>query len=315
MGTLEIKHLKLIKTIAETGNLTKSAKRLKLSQPALSRQLINLEDHLGASLFIRSHKAMTLTDVGLDILDIANEVLEKIDQSERMIARKLKGDIGELRIGVHCVFCFRWLPALVKQFQKHFPKVELEINNSLNFIKDLSRHKMDLVITPFRLKSEFIQYVPLFSDHIVMVSAPDHSLCNKEEIQLHDFQNNNYLSPVPRAYDPFYTMFLKPNGVEPKKYMLVNQTGALIELVKTGMGLSAFPKWAVQDIIKSGELGSSSIKSPASNTTWYAARRLNQIYPNFQKEFIHLVQRNVGGSFCLDKSFVGDQIQNEPANT
>lgn len=296
MSTIELKHLKLIKVIAETGNLSKSAKRLNKSQPALSRQLLNLEDRLGAALFIRSHKAMVLTDIGMDILEMANEVIEKVDHFEKKIASKLKGDIGELRIGVHCVFCFNWLPALVEQFHGLFPEVELEINSCLNCIRDLQRLRADIVITPFPMREDFIQYVPLFSDDFIMISTPGHPLSAKKEIQPSDFKSENYLTPVPKAHDPVYNIFLKPDGIEPKKYMLVSQTEALIELVKAGIGLSAFPRWAVLDIIRRGELGSSPLKNPHSKATWYAARRINQFHPDYQNEFVRMVKRHVGDS-------------------
>ncbi len=103
---LELRDLRMVRMIVEAGNLTKAASRLNISQPALSRQLLDLEARLGASLFQRQPRSMILTDIGREVLKVADEVIERIGQTERTIARRLDGHCGELKFGVHCIFSF-----------------------------------------------------------------------------------------------------------------------------------------------------------------------------------------------------------------
>ncbi len=91
---MEIRHLKLVKAVAEEGSLTNAGKRLYLSQSALSHQLKELETMLGASLFQRVNKKMLLTQAGRRVLQTATSVLMEIDKTKNDIDRFVNGDGG-----------------------------------------------------------------------------------------------------------------------------------------------------------------------------------------------------------------------------
>jgi LysR family transcriptional regulator for metE and metH len=101
MSNLEMRHLRMIKTIAETGNLTKAAYKLCISQPALSQQLKDIEEKLGTNIFFRTKKKMILTEIGKKLLQTANTVIEEINRAEMEVSKAVYGDAGELKIGVH----------------------------------------------------------------------------------------------------------------------------------------------------------------------------------------------------------------------
>src|SRR5215213_1979984 len=118
---LEIRHLKLIKAIAREGSVTKAGNRLHLTQSALSHQLRDAEQKLGARLFTRLNKRMLLTPAGERLLVSADNVLEEII---RQIALSRE---GVLRLSTQCYTCYHWLPSMLKLFQQKFPRVDVQI--------------------------------------------------------------------------------------------------------------------------------------------------------------------------------------------
>ena len=91
---MEVKHLRLIKAVADKGSLTKAMETLYLSQSALSHQLKELETQLGAKLFHRVNKKLMLTGAGKIVLDSADRVLKEIERTERAVKQYVGGDEG-----------------------------------------------------------------------------------------------------------------------------------------------------------------------------------------------------------------------------
>ena len=124
---MEIRHFKLVKAVAEAGNLTKAAEKLFLTQSALSHQLKEIEDTFGVSLFQRISKKMILTPVGNRILRSAETILGELGKVENDVRRFGSGDSGIIRISTECYTCYHWLPKLLKSFNHQFPDVDVEI--------------------------------------------------------------------------------------------------------------------------------------------------------------------------------------------
>src|SRR5207302_3552899 len=105
---LEIRHLKLVAAVAETGSVTRAGNRLHLTQSALSHQLRDAEEQLGAPLFERKNGRMILTSAGDRLLQTARAVLTELDRAESDIqkngdsAKNAKGPTGLLRISTQC---------------------------------------------------------------------------------------------------------------------------------------------------------------------------------------------------------------------
>src|SRR5258706_9918495 len=122
---MEIRHLKLIKAIAEEGSLTKAIDKLHLTQSALSYQLKEAEHQLGTKIFLRINKRMVLTKAGERLYETAREVLEKLLDTEQQIKKLVYGEFGEIRLSTECYSSYHWLPSVMKQFQLLYPNVDL----------------------------------------------------------------------------------------------------------------------------------------------------------------------------------------------
>ncbi len=289
MGCLEIKHLRMIRAIAETENITKAARRLFISQSGLSQQLKDIEGKLGADLFFRTRKKMVPTPMGKQLIKTAAGVLVTVDDAELEIARAVSGEKGELKVGTQCIFCYKWLPHVMKQFQAKFPGVDFEIGNSVNPAEDLASKRFDIVITGARGDDEHCTYTPLFEDQLVCIMPSGHPLSAMDFVRLQDFSRYKLISHAERELNKFYQFILKPKGIEPQRLMPVGAPHAIVSMVAAGFGISVFPAWAVRTTLASNGICARPITRRGLPLTWNAVFLPGANMPVFQNEFIQIV--------------------------
>ena len=182
---LEIRHLKLIAAIADTGSMTRAGNRLHLTQSALSHQLRDAEETLGTRLFVRQRGKMTLTAPGERLLRSARAVIEELDRAEKEI-RDTNGSVnaerGLIRLSTECYTVYHWLPPRLKMFQQKFPSVEFElVVEATDYpYESLLNGELDVAIVCDPPRNRRIRYTPLFEDEMVVIVSPEHRMARKE---------------------------------------------------------------------------------------------------------------------------------------
>jgi LysR family transcriptional regulator for metE and metH len=291
MNHLEIKHLRMIGAMAETGNMTRAARKLFISQSALSQQLKDIENKLKVDLFFRTPKKMILTPTGKKLLKTAKQVIELVHGAELDIAKLVSGDRGELKVGTQCIFCYKWLPKVMSRFQNKFPNIEFEIGTSADPVTELVDKRFDVIITGLALDDDPYTHLPLFKDQLVCIMGKDHPMGAQTYIQLEDFRKVNLISHAEKAHSKFYQLALSSRGIEPRRFMTVGQPQAIMEMVASGFGCSIFPMWAVQSALAANALIARPITKCGVPLTWNAVFLKNGNMPVFQKEFITMVKK------------------------
>ncbi len=291
MNNLEIKHLRMICALADSGNMTRAAEKLCITQSALSQQLKDIENKLGTDLFFRTRKKMIITEAGRQLHGTAAEVIETLDSAERAIARKMKGEKGELRVGTQCIFCYRWLPQVMRRFQAKFPNIEIEMGSSTDLVEELEAKKYDIVISGAISPDEVHTSVPLFADQLVCVMPEGHPLAACSFVQFEDFSGVNLISHAEQSRNRFYQQVLKPRGIEPKKIMNVGAPQAIIEMVVAGFGITVFPRWAVAEAVKTWRIAARPITPKGFPLTWHAVYLTHSNIPVYQQEFLRSISR------------------------
>ena len=161
---LEIRHLRSLVAIAESGKLVAAAERVNLSQSALSHQIKDIESHYEASLFERTRHGLRFTAAGERVLALGREVLAAVSAAERDVAR-LKGDTrGELRIVLECHTCFDWLMPVMDEFRRRWPEVEVDLVAGFHAdpLRLLIDGKADVVIGSRPETKRNLHIAPLF---------------------------------------------------------------------------------------------------------------------------------------------------------
>src|ERR1700745_4298934 len=147
---MELRHLRYFVAVAEALNFTKASARLRVAQPALSRQMSDLEEEIGVDLMKRSPRGVTLTAEGKLFLDEVREILKRADESVKKVRALARGDYGELHIGYSPTPTIEILPPALAAFQKAVPGVQVLLHDMSGdeIIDGLRRSTIHLAITP-----------------------------------------------------------------------------------------------------------------------------------------------------------------------
>ena len=214
---IELRHLRSLAAIADTGKLVDAASQVHLTQSALSHQMRALEEHYGTALFQRTGAGLRFTPSGQRLLQLARETLVAVADAERDLLR-LKGDTGgDLRIALECHTCFDWLMPVMDAFRERWPEVEVDL--LAGFHSDplalLQSGKAELVIGSQKPRGRDYVALPLFRFEILAVLPVEHRLRGKRRIEATDLKGETLITyPVPEERIDLIRQVLKPAGIK-----------------------------------------------------------------------------------------------------
>lgn len=272
---LELRHLRTLLALKETGSVSMAAKRVYLTQSALSHQIKLMEEQFGLLLFERKSNPLRFTAAGDRLIRLANEILPKVVDAERELARVKHGDAGQLRIAVECHTCFDWLMPAMDEFRQHWSLVELDIVSGFHTdpVGLLLSHRADWAIVSEVEQNDDVLFKPLFSYEMVGICSKDHPLANKEVWQAEDFAEETWVTyPVPDDMLDLYRQVLKPKGINPPR-RTTELTIALIQLVASRRGIATVPYWAALPYLEKGYVVARKITEEGLYSNLYAAIR------------------------------------------
>jgi len=248
---LELRHLRTLMALQETGSVSRAAKRVHLTQSALSHQLKTLQEHYGLSIVQRRGQSVELTDAGKHLVVLAEKVLEEIQATERGLAQLSEQSSGSLRIALECHTCFDWLMPLMDAFRQHWPDVELDLVSGFHSdpVKLLEEGDADVVIGSEFKPRRGVAHHPLFRFEILAVLAPEHPLRAKRILQATDFADLTLITyPVPEDRIDLILQVLKPAGIHPQR-RTAELTVAILQLVASRRGVAALPSWGIKNYV------------------------------------------------------------------
>ncbi|SME98343.1 LysR family transcriptional regulator [Pseudogulbenkiania subflava] len=291
-SALEIRHLKTLLALAETGSVSQAARRVFLTQSALSHQLKQLEEHYGLALFERKTQPLRFTLAGERLLALARELVGKVAAAERDLARLRQGEAGELRVAVECHTCFDWLMPAMDAFRQHWPAVELDIVSGFHAdpVGLLLTRRADLAIVSEAEAQPGIVHQPLFAYEMVGIAARDHPLAERRNWSAADFAGETLISyPVPDDMLDLMRKVLAPAGVNPAR-RTSELTIAIIQLVASRRGVAALPFWAVKPYLERGYVVARPIGAAGLKSELYAALRENDAQSAYMQDFLATVR-------------------------
>lgn len=295
---MEIKYFRLIRTIAEEGNMANSSRRLFLTQSALSHQLRELEEQLGFKVFYRKRNVWELTEEGKELHSLAIRVLDAIEEGFEKIDYIKKGTKGAIRIGTECYFFYQRLLGFIKKMDILYPEIEVDVilDPYKHPLKKILENELDIAIVHERPKEEILVCKELFEDEIFAFVHMDHFFNTKPHVTVDQFREAHLLiqsHPLSSVF--IYNNFLKPNHIEPKQVTAIPLTEIALEMVNANMGVLCKPKWALDPFkgypdIVSKRLGPYGLKRNHFLTVRKVDRQkkfINDFISNFEEEFCH----------------------------
>jgi LysR family transcriptional regulator for metE and metH len=291
---LELRHLKTLRALRETGSLSRAAQLLNVTQSALSHQLKGLESHYAADLFERKSSPVRFTAAGQRLLRLADTVLQQVDDGERDVARLVAGASGTLRIAVECHTCFDWLMPAMDAFRGRWPEVDLDIVSGFHAdpVGLLHQGKAEVAIVSESAEAEesHVAFLPLFSFEIVAILPNDHALLARPHLTARHFANQTLITyPVPDEMLDLVRRVLAPAGVAPAR-RTTELTVAMLQLVASGRGVAALPLWAVKSYLDRGYVASQRIGAHGLTGRLYAAVPAKLRERPYVAEFVRLMR-------------------------
>ncbi len=243
-------HLAIVQEVEKQGSLTAAANVLCLTQSALSHSMRKLERQLGTDIWLREGRTLRLTQAGQYVLAVANRVLPQMTLAEDRLRQFAQGERGTLRIGMECHPCYQWLLKVVSPYLAAWPDVDVDVKQKFQFggIGALFGYEIDLLVTPDPLFKPGLHFEPVFDYEQVLVVGRDHPLARADQVEPQDLLDEVLITyPVPTDRLDIYTQFLMPAGVAPKRHKAIETTDIMLQMVASGRGVAALPRWLAQD--------------------------------------------------------------------
>jgi len=245
LAGMELRHLRYFVVVAEEQNITRAAARLHVSQPPLSRQIHDLEEELGVSLFRRTAKSITLTEAGKIFLREAREVLlraEKAVETVRVVAR---GERGQLRIGYAPSLTVELLPKALRLFEHGHPGVRVSLHDlsTEESVQRLKARKLDVALTvrPSSPRMRGLAFQKLTEYELCCAVGISHPFAGRRSLALGQLRDERFMVYSREDY-PEYLEWLvelfRPCGFVPHAAEEYDSVTGLIAAVEAGRGIA-----------------------------------------------------------------------------
>ena len=246
-------------TVANAGNISKAAKELYISQPAISKSIQKLEESLGCKLFSRSSRGVVLTEEGNLLYGHVRDAFETLTLGEDKLKRSIELGVGHLRIGVSTTLCKYMLLPYLKEFIKRNPNISISINcqSTNETLKLLDDNKIDIGLIGKPDNPKTIQFYYLDNIKDIFVATGDYlSHLSQRGIKEDEILQNSTLmlldkNNMTRQYIDDY---LQENQITVADSIDISNMDLLIDFAKIGVGVACVIKSFVKKELEDGTL-------------------------------------------------------------
>jgi DNA-binding transcriptional LysR family regulator len=242
---MEMRHLRYFVVVAEALSFTKASAKLRVAQPALSRQMRDLEDEIGVDLLKRSPRGLALTAEGKLYLAEAKEILNRSNEAVVKVRALAKGDYGELHVGYSPSPTAEILPPALTAFQKATPGVRVVLHDlagdeMTEGVLDGTLH-LAVMVERFGGMPNGLTFEELRRYRFCVAMAPDHPLATKKTIAVAELAGVPLVAFRRKDYTGYYELLDKifsPHGIKPKIGIECDGASSLITDVEVGRGIA-----------------------------------------------------------------------------
>lgn len=262
---------KVFFTVAATGNISHAAKKLFISQPAISKSIGKLEQQLNTKLFLRTSKGVILTDEGKVLYRYVSTALESISNGEKELKRFGQLNYGRLKIGVSTTLCKYILLPYLKDFINAYPHIQITITcqSTLHTLKLLEEGEIDIGLIGRSSGVKGMTFEKLGEIEDIFVAAPNYMNNLKIQTGLSSMSTEEFLNQstfilldgqnLTRQYIETH-MF--ENNIFPKQILEASNMDLLIEFAKTGLGTACVIRNFVEEDLKNKKLITIPLQNP-----------------------------------------------------
>ncbi|WP_456270711.1 LysR family transcriptional regulator [Bacillus sp. JZ39] len=241
---MEWEQLEYFQTLARMQHVTKAAKSLSITQPALSRSIARLENHLGVPLFDRQGRSISLNQYGHIFLRRVQAMMKEYTKGKEEIQALLKPDQGIVSLGFLHTLGTTLVPDLIGSFQQEYPNIafQLKQNHSYWLLERLKSGDLDLCLLASIKPEDPIQWIKLWSEELFVFVPNDHPLASRESITLNEIAGERFIL-LKKGYALRMTvdeLFEKAN-IQPNIMFEGEEAATAAGFVAAGLGISILP--------------------------------------------------------------------------
>lgn len=255
---MEIRQLKAFIAISETGTFTAGAARVHVTQAAISMQLKQLEQEIGAPLFIRAPRRVILTEAGEALLERARAILREHDAALAEIAELAGAEHGRLRIGsASAMVSADPLPRILKELRARHQRAEVSISSgtSESLVRQILAGELDVAFVSLPVETRGITTEVLSRDELVAIASPCHKLAKQRVVTAEALAKEKLIlgergGNTRRLIDEFFS----EAGVHPTVTMELSRLAAIKRMVEAEMGVGIVPSQSMREEVAEGRL-------------------------------------------------------------
>ena len=244
---MDLRQLEILRAVAQTGSFTSAGEQLNLSQSAVSRQILLLEEELNEQLFLRLGRKIRITPAGTTLLEQTRASILESQQTVR----------GTLRLVGGMTVCLYVFPPLLKAFRREHPGVDVKLmpGATPRLIRQLRSGTADLGLLTLPVDDPSLASVAVMREELLLVTAPQHPLARKKQVTPHDLARQPFVlfesgSGTRRTIDGFFMR----EQIAPTVVTETENVEIIKALVRIGMGITIIPYQAVAREVRAGQL-------------------------------------------------------------
>ncbi len=267
--------------VAKAGNISRAAKELYISQPAISKSISKLEDSLNTVLFTRNSRGVQLTDEGQVLFEHTRDAFEELAKGEQELKRIREFNMGHIRIGVSNTLCRFIMVKYLKGFIEQYPhiKITIESQPTTQTLSMLEQQRIDIGLVVEQKSAKSMNFIPVMDIEDIFVATPSYleNLKLREGADTDVFQSGNLMlldkNNITRHYIDDY---MSVNEIVANNLLEVTTMDLLIEFARIGLGIGCVIKEFVKEDLDSGRLTQLKLDTPIHKRTvgflWQSSR-------------------------------------------
>jgi DNA-binding transcriptional LysR family regulator len=298
---MNIEYLKTFQEIVRLGSFSETAKKLGISQPAVTFQVQKLEQELGVRLIDRSQRNIALTQAGKRMLKFAEAVggeQEKLRYDLEQLRDKVS---GELNIAASTIPAEYLLPTLLAKFTQRYPavKIQVDVSDSLMVISHINANTYDIGFCGVKPEEKDLASFKIASDEIVLIVFPGHPFAIKGEVTPGELEGESFIfRETTSGTQQSLENLLNKAGLDIRHWtphLVLGSTQAVVAAVAAGAGIAFISSLAIKQCTAQGVVQQVNVKGLQLKRDFYCVYRQEKITTRLLEEFIDFIKTEATG--------------------
>lgn len=292
---LNLNQISTFVTVIEEGSLSAAAEKLKLTQPAVSLHLQNLEDYFGVNLLNRRGKEMEMSPAGETLFREGKKLISSYIRIEEQIFEEIFKTKNKIVIGAGPIMTDYVIPHMMGFFKKNHPGIDLVVEpmETDSIVRGVLDHSLDVGFVGYPVKNNKLEVQEWIKDELLLIVPPDHPFAGRPFICVEDLKGQDFIwRKEVTGMSRFFEDRIKQTGndIDFTPSIIVPSTMSVLTSVQAGLGISVISRWVVENPVESGVVASVPIKDVSLLRNLYVINHRLKKKPPVVSAFLEAVK-------------------------